>query len=265
MTISRRQALAWSSALALVDGLVPRAVRAAAGRPKGNSQPAQRFLELLIHRDEDGHMPHSAPISIPAPDTAWYAIDTLDGTSYAGLNRRNKKQGFRLKRASAFDTREGARYAAIWEKAPGPDWHSRHGMGRSDFESACYDFARKGFRLVHLDARQNYLAIWEKQDAGSQQWFSTLTPGNCKTQISALAAQGLRPTRLSLSALGGSASLAAIFDTDGGQPWQANPMMNANEFAKTDAQMKASGYALSDASGFMIHGKPHFSGIWDKV
>jgi len=265
MTISRRDALTWASALALTEGLAPRSARAAPLRPGNNGRAVQSFLELLIHRDEDRHQPHTALISIPAPDTAWYAVDTLDEAAYANQNRSNKKHGFRLKRASAFNTRAGLRYAAIWEKAAGPDWHSRHGMGRSDFESACYDFGRKGFRLVHVDARQTYLAIWEKQAAGSQRWFSALTPRDCETQFSTLGAQGLRPTRLSLSASGGSPSLAAVFDGDSGQPWFADPLMNASDFAKTGAQLKSQGYLLTDASGFMIHGKPHFSGIWEKI
>ncbi|MBV9692517.1 MAG: hypothetical protein JO261_02335 [Alphaproteobacteria bacterium] len=266
MTISRREALGWASAFALADGLVPAPLLAAAGgAPKLSTQTAQRFLELLIHHDEDGHAPHTAMISIAAPDTGWYAIDTLDGTKYAALNRHNKKHGFRLKRVSGFDTRQGVRYAAIWEQAAGPDWHSRHGMDRSGFEAACAQFNRQGYRLVHVDARQSYTAVWEKRDPGAQQWFSALTPGEIRGQFGSLGANGLRPTRLSLSALGSNATLAAIFDVDGGRPWLANPLMKAHEFQRTGAQMTAQGYRLCDASGLVVSGKPHFSGIWEKA
>ncbi len=90
-------------------------------RGRRSEQTAQRFLEVLIHRDEAGKAPHVGEISIAAPDTSWYAIDTLDELTYATVNRQNKKRGpCACAGVSAFKTRKGLRYAALLGAGPGP-------------------------------------------------------------------------------------------------------------------------------------------------
>ena len=272
MTISRRQALAWASAFAATCGTPGTSLAAALNAAKSparggrSEQTAQRFLEMLIHRDEAGKAPHVAEISVAAPDTAWYAVDTLDELTYATVNRQNKKRGFRLRRVSAFKTSQGLRYAACWEQIPGPDWHSRHRMTQQGFDAACADFVKRGFRLAHVDARAHYAAIWEKGDASTQQTFSRLTLSEYQQQYSTLVGQGMRPTRLSLSFADGAPFIAAIFEKDSGTvAWQSNAMMSASDFHKANAMMKAQGYRTTDASGHMLSGKAAFTAIWEKA
>ena len=213
MTISRRQALGWASAFAATcstggasfASAVKGAVKSPARRGR-SEQTLQRFLEVLIHHDEAGKAPHVAEIAVPAPNTAWYAIDTLDALTYETVNRQNKKRGFRLKRVNAFKTDKGVRYAACWEQTSGPQWHSRHGMNQAGFESANADFAKQGFRLAYLDARVHYAAIWEKGDASTQQVFARLTPSEYQQQYATLIGQGMRPARISLSVADGEAA-----------------------------------------------------------
>jgi hypothetical protein len=273
MTISRRQALGGATALAAALGTTGTGLAAAAkgaskalARGRRSEQTAQRFLEVLIHRDEAGKAPHVAEISIAAPDTSWYAIDTLDELTYATVNRQNKKRGLRLRRVSAFKTRKGLRYAACWEQVQGPDWHSRHHMTKQGFDAANADFAKRGFRLAYLDARALYSAIWEKGDASTQQVFSRLTPSDYQQQYAALVGQGMRPTRLSLSFADAAPFVAAIFEKDSGSvAWQSLAQLSATDFHKANAMLKAQGYRMTDASGHMLSGKAAFTGIWERA
>ncbi len=273
MTISRRQALGWASAFAATTcgtagtGLAAALKSASKSRGRGgrSEQSAQRFLEILIHRDEAGKQPHVGLLSIVAQDAAWYAIDTLDELTYATVNRQNKKRGFRLKRVSAFKTRQGLRYAACWEQIAGPGWHSRHHMTKQGFDTACTDFVGQGFRLAHVDARVGYAAIWEKGDASTQQTFSRLSLTEYQQQYAALVGQGMRPTRISLSFADGAPFVAAIFEKDSGVAWQSNVGMSTTDFHKANAIMTAQGYRMTDASGHMLSGKATFTAVWEQA
>src|ERR1700744_917613 len=111
MTITRRRTLGFATAFAALGGPGEAGLAAVLGggtRRYRNTETAQRVLVPLIHRDEArGGQPHSATVSIPATDSAWYAINTLAPDAYARLNRQFKTRGYRLKRTSAFHTVAG--------------------------------------------------------------------------------------------------------------------------------------------------------------
>jgi len=266
MTITRRRTLGFASAFALIGategGL-------AAALPKKtlrfrNLQSAQSFMLLLIHHDEGGDTPHSAPIWIPSSDTAWYAVDTMSPGLYAGNNKTYKKRGYRLERVSAFKTKEGERYAAIWELASGPEWHSRHGMIQAEFEQAHSQFG-KNWRMAHVNAHHGFAAIWEKGDGSTQQVVTALSASDFQTQMAQLTSQGLRPLRISTSSDGHAPRFTAIFEKTDGTEWQAQSAMNESQFAHMSTTMSQRGFKLVDASGVMLGKKPSFSGIWEKV
>lgn len=272
MTISRRLALGWASALALTGGTaqvslasaIKSASKALAPRGHRPQQTAQKFLELLIHRDESSHVPHYAEVSIAAPDTAWYAIDTLDGPKYRMTNTFYKKRGYRLRRVSAFKTKEGTRYSAIWELTSGPEWHSAHGMKQAAFDSKTASYAGKGYRLAFVDARVDYAAIWERGDASTQQVFSSLSSSDYQQQLAALVPQGYCPVRISSLMGGGESRFAVIFEKQS-VDWQARLDLSFTDFRSTCASMSAQGYVMTDATGHLLNKKPAFSGIWQRA
>src|SRR5690242_2070198 len=195
MTMSRRAALGGATALAATGSGVPSVFAAVARQALVRRSPAvapsaQRFIELLVHPDEGGGKAYSTMIWISGPDTAWHAMSSLDETKYRMMNSGYKKRGYRLRRVSAFNTHAGIRYAGVWERTSGPDWHSRHGMTRKEFEHACAEFAGSGYRLAHLDARIGFAAIWEKGDASVQRVLTGLNGADYNTQSAALVAQG---------------------------------------------------------------------------
>ena len=267
MTITRRRTLGFASAFALIgatEGGLAAAVAPHRTLRFRNLQSAQSFMLLLIHHDEGGNTPHSAPIWIPSSDTAWYAADTMSAGLYAGNNKTYKKRGYRLERVSAFKTKEGERYAAIWELATGPEWHSRHGMIQAEFEQANSQFG-KNWRMTHVNAHHGFAAIWEKGDGSAQQILTALSASDFQTQLAQLTSQGYRPLRISTSTDGHAPRFTAIFEKNNGTQWHAQPAMNESQFARMSATMNQQGFKLTDASGVMLGKKPSFSGIWEKV
>ena len=142
-------------------------------------------------------------IWLTAPDTAWYDVCSLEESQYRVMNHNFKKHGYRLRRLSAFDTKDGVRYAALWELASGPAWESSHTLPLAKFETLRNTYKQSGYRMTHIDARVNYSAVWEKGDNSSQQVFTALTLLEYEQQYNVLTAQGLRPYRISATAQDG--------------------------------------------------------------
>ncbi|MBV9991285.1 MAG: hypothetical protein JOZ72_08315 [Alphaproteobacteria bacterium] len=270
MSISRRAAISLASAFAVSTvetNLASAMQRGSVPQPRIHmpGQSAQRFLVQLIHHDEAGHQPHKAILSIASPDTAWFAKDTMDETTYRMTNHSYRMRGWRLKRVSVFKTGRGPCFSAIWQLASGPEWHTRHGMSQADFDAANKDYAARGMRLVHLDARSHYAAIWERGDASTQQVFSSLSTADYDRTSAELAGQGYRPMRLSLRAEGAAPRLAAIFEKASGVEWQARHSMNGSDLHRAEIQANANGLRMIDAAGHMVGGKPVFTGVWQKA
>jgi hypothetical protein len=244
--------------------VVKNASKALAPHKHPPQQSFQAFLELLIHRDESNHVPHYAEVSIAASDTAWYAVDTMDVAKYRMTNTFYKKRGYRLRRVSAFKTKEGTRYSAIWEFASGPEWHSAHGMRQAAFDTKTATYAAQGYRLAFVDAREDYSAIWERGDASAQQTFSSLSSNEFQQQVTALAPQGYCPVRISGFASGGESRFAAIFEKQS-VDWQAQTDLNFTDFRKACATARAQGYRMTNASGHVLNKKPVFSGVWQRA
>jgi len=59
-------------------------------------------------------------------------------------------QGFRLTSISGYAETGQARYAAIWEQRPGPDWQARHGLSRQQYQQAFDEMAAQGYALVQV-------------------------------------------------------------------------------------------------------------------
>jgi hypothetical protein len=253
-------------ALTSASGYAHGAAHAAANQPIHKiSESAQRMLELLIHRDEAGHSPHQAMISIPSGDSAWYAIDTLDSTKFRMTNHYYRQHGYQLRRISSFKTSAGTSFAACWQYAPKIDWQSGHGMTQAEFDKARQRFEGKGYRTDFLDARDRYAAVWVKGDSSAQQVFSALSVAEYQQQFTTLAGQGYKPSRISGAAVNGATRIAAIFEKATTAPWQAHHEMKPADFAKAIASMNAQSFRMTDASGYMMKGKPHFAGIWEKA
>lgn len=271
MTISRRMALGAASAFA-VAGTTKLSFASVMNRATGghllaneeNGPVAQRFMELMVHQDETGGQSFSSMIWVSGPDSPWFAASDLDETKYSVANTTYKRRGYRLRRVSAYQTAAGIRYAAVWEKAKGPEWHSRHGMTQGQFAKSIAELSGQGFLMTHADARVGYAGIWEKGDGSSQKIVHGLNSSTYQQQLAAFASQNLRPVRVSGASTDHGSHYTAIFEPNTVTAWYANHEMNPNAFARKSADLTAQGYRMTDASGHMQNGKPVLSGIWEK-
>ncbi|WP_349607241.1 TIR domain-containing protein [Cupriavidus sp. DF5525] len=98
---------------------------------------------------------------------AWVARHDLTPGQFQRQFERLTTDGYRLVDVSGY-VREGQdRYAAIWEKRPGPDWETHHGMSPELYKQEYDRLARQGYRPVRISAwgagnTTHYAAIWEK-------------------------------------------------------------------------------------------------------
>jgi Bacterial tandem repeat domain 1 len=276
MSVSRRSALVCVSALAAstANSSIASTMRGvqAALASGGNSTPDthQRIQHLLVHRDAAPGAPHFAAISIPSGDTAWMSLQNLDERAYHEASAKFALRGYGLRRVNAFQTKGGMRYAAIWQLAQGPARESRHDMTPEQFRELGDRFAADGYRLTHVDgcatnAGTRFAAIWEKRTAPKQEVFAALTNAELKRNFAELTAQGYRPRRIAGYGPHGRTLFAAVFEPDNAGDWRVHHAMTVSGLRTQSNAMFAQGYRLSDASGYVVRGRPMFSGIWDKT
>jgi len=271
MTISRRMALGAATAFAATASTARVSFASVMKRASGlhllrydeDGPAAQRFMELLVHEDENGGQSFSSMIWVTAPDSPWFAASSLDETEYGVINTTYKSRHYRLRRVSAYNTSGGVRYAGVWEKVKGPEWHSRHGMTQGQFAKSVVELAGQGFCMTHADARVGYAGIWEKGDSSSQKIVHGLSSKDYQQQAAAFAAQGLQPIRISGASTDHGSHYTAIFEPSTVTAWYANNEMTPDAFAAKDADLTAQGYRMTDASGHMQKGKPLLSGVWE--
>jgi len=230
---------------------------------------AQRVHHLLIHRDAAPGAPYFAAVAISSDDTAWMGYNDLDEHAYARASDKYAARGYRLRRVNAFQTKAGMRYAAVWQLAQGPAWETRHGMTDAQFAAQSERYAARGFVLVHVDAATTatgprFAAIWEKR-AGSQKHFAALSGTAFKLKSAELAAQGYRPRHIAGYTRNGRALFAATFEKGGARDFIAHHAMTEPTFRTRVHAMLAQDYRLSSASGYVVRGKPMFSGIWERA
>ena len=77
-------------------------------------------------------------LALPAAAADWVARHGLTSAQYQNAFEDFNKKGFRLKSISGYDS-GGARYAALWSKAPGPAQAARHGLNPQQYQAAFYD------------------------------------------------------------------------------------------------------------------------------
>ena len=251
MRISRRLTLAYAPALTALT-----AVPALAENPR-DPAASQSVQHLVIHEDEGADAAYMAPIAHAATDTVWDASGDLTETAFIETQARRRANGFALRRLSAFQTRGGMRYAAIWQ------WHGpeavrvRHGLTGGALSSELA--SNRDLHLAHLDATATangprFAAIWTAERKGEQAVRTGLTADQ-------LGREGLR--QLAGYMDNGAPRFAAVFA--GTAPVEAAHALSPAEFRARHFALVAQGYRLRDASGYVHGTAPFYTAVWEKV
>ncbi len=265
MLISRRSALACASALTACTAVTfPAAAHVATAEPS----TAQRLQHLLIHRDEAG-VAYSTPLPHAAPDTAWATSGLLDELALERELASRERRGYGLRRLSAFQTKDGVRHAAVWQLGRKTPALVRHGMTQAQFRRAAEAGIRGGLAMVHVDACTTeagvrFAAIWERTVAPAEKISSGLTAEVLAHERAALAAGGYQPRQIAGYELRGEAHFAVVFAKRAARQ-EVDHAIAAEKFRARDNAMRARGYALREASGYVAGDFPFVAAIWENA
>jgi len=224
---------------------------------------------LVIHEDEAEGGPYTAALSFPAPDTAWKTASRSD-SEFRATHAAYRLRGYGLRRLSAFETRQGTRYSAIWQYGLGGAERVRTGMTLTAFRDSVERFAAEGYVLAHVDASATgsgarFAAIWDRSAGPAPRVFADLTAAQYREQRDSLTSKGLRPLQIAGYASADEARFAAVFASDTGQKRQVELAIPAVDFHSHAMIMLAQGHRLRDASGYVVGKQPFYTAVWERA
>src|SRR5262245_6949951 len=202
--------------------------------------------------------------------TAWVARHGLTSAQYQMEFDKLIGQGYRLVEVSGYAVANVDHYAAIWEKAAGPAWVSRHGHTAAQYQSAFDTFVAQGYRLVHVDGytvndTDRYAAIWAK--ATGPAWVARhgMTSAQYQAEFDKFVAQGFRLTHVSGYAVGEQPRFAAIWEKSAGPAWQARHGLTSAEYQSVFNTLVSQGYRVHKINGYTIANEDRYAAIFVKV
>lgn len=163
---------------------------------------------------------HYAAIWEQRSGPAWKARHGMTSNEYQMEFMRNARLGFRLTRVDGCGFGDAARYAAIWEKRPGPPMVARHGLTSVAYQDTFEALVNQGYRLSHvsaytMDGKDLYAAIWEKESGPVWIARHRMSSNSYQGEFTDYAIQGYRLKSICGYELLNGARYAAI--------WEAGP------------------------------------------
>ena len=118
------------------------------------------------------------------PSPPWAAYHGMTPQDYQQHFNDLGAQGYRLTDVSGYSVGDQLRFAAIWEKSPGPAWLAKHNMTQSEYQKAFVDLGQQGYHLAHVSGYSIWpkfprsyfatLVLAEKQDGGFADFLQKL-------------------------------------------------------------------------------------------
>lgn len=234
-----------------------------------NSARSQLVQHLVVHEDEAEGGPYCVAISFPAPDTAWKTAFLTDA-DFTAADARYGLRGYGLRRLNAFETKDGTRYAAIWQFGFEAPAQVRRDMTLTELQSDVKRLAAAGHSLSHIDARATasgprFATIWSRSPNPQQRVITDLTAAQFAAQRGTLAAGGLHPVQVAGYATGDEPRFAAVFASDAGQRRQVELAVAAMDFHRHSMLMMSQGHKLLDASGYVVGKQPFYTAVWQRA
>lgn len=164
------------------------------------------------------------------------------------------------------------RYAAIWEKLPGPqNWVARHGMTSSGYQQEFDKWVGQGYRLKHVSGyrvnnQARYAAIWDKPTTPPTSWSARhgLTSAQYQQYFNQQAAAGYTLRVVSGYNVGGVDYYAAIFDKQPPHAWVARHRMTSSVYQSEFNKYASQGFKLKLVSGYEINQIDYYAALWYK-
>lgn len=202
--------------------------------------------------------------------SAWVARHNLSSNAFQSEFTKYAQQGYRLSHISGYEFNGQARYAAIWEKKPGPAWKAHHGMSSAVYQQKFNAYRQQGYRLTHISAfdvqgKDYYAAIWEK--ASGPAWVAKhrMNANQYQQEFTSWANKGYRLVKVSGYAINGAAHYAAIWEKKSGPAWKTHHGMNSSVYQQKFNAYNGQGFRLTHLSAYTIKGQDYYAAIWEKT
>lgn len=157
----------------------------------------QGYRLVYVSGYDIGGKDHYAAIWEKKSGPAWVARHGLTAAEYQEEFTKLGKQGYRLAHINGYSVGGKVRYAAIWEKKPGPAWEARHGLTSAEYQQVFNELGKKNYRLVHVNGygvggKVRYAAIWEKKSGPAWMARQGMTSAGYQEEFNYLAKDGYR-------------------------------------------------------------------------
>jgi CubicO group peptidase (beta-lactamase class C family) len=194
----------------------------------------------------------------------------LTSAEYQNAFDTYTSQGYRLREVSGYAVGNQDRYAAIWDRSPGPAWEARHGMTGAQYQATFDQLVGQGYRLVDVSGygvggTPFYAAIWEKSAGPAWQARHGLTADQYQAEFDALVGQGYRLRCVSGYAVGDTPLFAGIWELSPGPAWEARHNLTSAQYQATFDTLVQKGYRLVDVSGYSVQGRDLYAAIWEQA
>ncbi|MDQ3410362.1 MAG: hypothetical protein M3469_10320 [Actinomycetota bacterium] len=186
---------------------------------------------------------------------AWQARHGLNADEYQAAFDSLVAEGFRLVDVSGYAEAGQARYAAIWQQQPGPDWQARHGLSRQQYQQAFDELAAQGFALRKVSGYRvgvdvQFAALWERESGVPFVGRHGLTASQHQETFDELVAQGFRLAWVNGYSDTGIARYASVWRQEPSGSWEARHGLTAEAYQRTFDELAARGLRPVQVSGY---------------
>ena len=179
------------------------------------------------------------------------------------------RSGFQVVHVSAFPTKAGERFAALWLKKSQPESIARHGITSRQLQAESTRYAANGFHITRLSGyevrgSERFAAIWEKERGPTRVAKHSLTEREYQAEFTRMAQQGFRLIYVDGFSSRGSDRYSAIWEKSDGPEWKARHRMNSAAYQKAFTDEAASGFRLAHVSAYTVGTEDLYAAIWEK-
>ncbi len=199
---------------------------------------------------------HDARTAMAGP-FAWVARHDLTADQFQAEWNRLAGLGYRPTHVDGYTVAGQARYAGIWEQAPGPPLIAKHGLTSAQYQAEFTRVTGLGYRPVvvsgyEIGGQAHFAAIWEQ--TGGPPWVARhdLTSAQYQAEFDRLLGLGYRLVLVDGYQVGGQARFAAIWEQTAGPAWVGRHNLTAAQYQAEFTSLTNQGYRPVHVSGYLV-------------
>ncbi len=205
----------------------------------------------------------------PENNIHWEVLYNLTASQFQAKFNYWTSRGYRLTHVESYPQNNTVRYAAIFEKRPGPAWQAYHGASPATHQKRFNTLVSQGYHPVNISAvsangKVRITALYEKNPVGSFVARLGIPVNEYQARFDENAKAGRYLVYLNAYQHKGKTYFSAI--------WQEKPPANSiarhgmvnTQFQTTRQQMTTKGYYTRLVVGYTQNNVPRFAASWIK-